>query len=254
MSRSDVPGPAVIEVRDLRFAYADGQEALNGVDFSASAGEHVALLGPNGAGKTTFAHHLNGIHRASGGSVEVAGLPLDDEHLGEVRRLVGLVFQDADDMLFMPSVKQDVAFGPSNLGLSGRELEDRVAEALASVAASDLADRAPHHLSGGEKRRAALAAVLAMRPDVLVLDEPSSGLDPASRRELIGLLQSLDQTQLVITHDLPLALELCERSIIMTGGRIVADGDTATILANEQLLAANRLELPLGFDPGVLRP
>lgn len=245
-------GPVVVEVEDLRFVYPDGHEALTGVDFTADAGEHVALLGPNGAGKTTFAHHLNGIHRATAGTVRIAGLPLDEEHLAEVRRRAGLVFQDADDMLFMPSVREDVAFGPANLGLRGEELHVRVEEALAAVEASELADRAPHHLSGGEKRRCALAAVLAMRPDLLVLDEPTGGLDPASRREVITLLGGLSQTLLVITHDLPLALELCERAVIMADGRIVADGPTHELLADEALLHANRLELPLGFDPTVV--
>lgn len=243
---------SAIVVRGLDFSYPDGHRAITTVDFVAEPGEHVALLGPNGAGKTTLAHHLNGIHRASAGSIEIAGLALDDDSLGEIRRRVGLVFQDADDMLFMPTVREDVGFGPANLGLSGDDLRSRVDEALASVAATGLADRAPHHLSGGEKRRAALAAVLSMRPDVLVLDEPTSGLDPASRRELISLLQTLDQTLVVITHDLPLALELCERSVIMAGGTIVADGNTTEILGDDDLLHANRLELPMGFDPSMV--
>ena len=236
-----------IEVRDLTFAYPDGREALRGVDLHIHAGERVALLGPNGAGKTTLALHLNGIHRAETGTVNVSDQLLGDDNLQEIRRRVGLVFQDPHDQLFMPTVADDVAFGPANLGLSGDELDRRVAEALAAVNASDSAKRAPHHLSGGERRRVAIATVLAMRPEIIVLDEPGSGLDPAGRRELISTLAGLDVTQLIITHDLPLALELCPRSIIMDAGVIVADGPTAELLADTALLAAHRLEMPFGF-------
>jgi energy-coupling factor transporter ATP-binding protein EcfA2 len=163
-----------------------------------------------------------------------------------------MVFQNADDQLFMPSVREDVAFGPANLQLPKDEQVARVAEALAAVEATELADRAPHHLSGGEKRRVAIATVLAMRPDLLVLDEPTSGLDPAGRRELANLLLSLPLTQVVITHDLPFALELCPRSVIVSGGTVVADGPTSELLSNTGLLAAHRLELPFGFDPRAL--
>ena len=238
---------AALEVTGLRFAYPDGQEALTGVDFIVGPGERVAILGPNGAGKTTLALHLNGILRAEGGTVQIGGLSLDDDTLAEIRRRVGMVFQDPNDQLFMPTVYDDVAFGPANLGLSGAELDDRVNEALAAVDATETAQRAPHHLSGGERRRVAIATVLAMRPDVLVLDEPASDLDPASRRELIETLQGLEVAQLVVTHDLPLALELCSRTLIMDGGRVVADGLTRGLLADEALLGRHRLELPFGF-------
>jgi cobalt/nickel transport system ATP-binding protein len=240
--------PAV-EVRDLAFTYPDGREALSGLDLSVRRGEKVALLGPNGAGKTTLALHLNGIHRAERGTVRIGDLELDDGTLAEIRRRVGLVFQEADDQLFMPTVRGDVAFGPANLGLRGQDLDARVREALAAVRAAGLGDRAPHHLSGGERRRAALATVLAMRPDVLVLDEPTSDLDPAGHRELVEVLRGLSQTLLVITHDLPFALELCERSVIVSEGRIAADAPTRDILKDARLLGRHRLALPYGFDP-----
>lgn len=245
--------PAV-EVHDLHFTYPDGTTALTGLDLEVGHGERVALLGPNGAGKTTLALHLNGIHRAGSGTITVDGLELLDDNLPEIRRRVGLVFQDPDDQLFMPTVREDVAFGPANLGLRDERLATRVDEALSAVRAQGVADRAPHHLSGGERRRAALATVLAMHPEVLVLDEPTSGLDPAGRRELVEVLRELTVSQLVITHDLPFALELCERAVIVDGGRVVADGATDDLLADRELLVAHRLELPFGFDPRTPRP
>jgi cobalt transport protein ATP-binding subunit len=232
----------------VEFTYPDGQVALRGVDLSVDPGERVALLGPNGAGKTTLALHLNGILTPSSGSISVGGLPVSETNLHEIRRRVGLVFQDSNDQLFMPSVWEDVAFGPANLGLTGEELGERVRAALTAVDGSEFAARPPHHLSGGEKRRAALATVLAMEPEVLVFDEPSAGLDPSGRRELISTLQVQPITQIVITHDLPLALELCPRAIIMRDGGVVADGSTASLLADQEMLSANRLELPYGFS------
>jgi len=239
---------AGLEVRGVEFSYPDGRQALRGVDLAVSSGERVAVLGPNGAGKTTLALHLNGILTPSAGELRVGELPVVEANLGEIRRLVGIVFQDPNDQLFMPTVGEDVAFGPANLGLTGPALDSAVRAALEAVDGDALGDRPPHHLSGGEKRRAALATVLAMTPDVLVVDEPSSGLDPAGRRELVFTLQSLPMTQLVITHDLPFALELCPRSVIMNEGRVVADAATAVILSDSDLLAANRLELPFGFS------
>jgi len=248
-----VSGPS-IQVERLVFAYPDGRQALYGVDFTVERGERVALLGPNGAGKTTVVLHLNGILGSvaggtGSGQIRIGGTDLHREHLAEIRRKVGLVFQDPDDQLFMPTVRDDVAFGPANLGLRGSDLDDRVFEALAEVGMQDHADIAPHHLSFGQRRRVAVATVLAMRPEVLVLDEPSSNLDPASRRELADILSGLDVTLLMITHDLPYALQLCERSLLMDDGRIVADGKTRDLLADPDLLAAHRLELPYGFDP-----
>ena len=246
-----------LEIAGLTFAYPDGSVALRGVDLSVAAGERVALLGPNGAGKTTLVLHLNGILHGGAGTVRVGGLAVDAgdrARLAEIRRRVGIVFQDPDDQLFMPSVAEDVAFGPANLGLRGAELQARVDEALEAVGMAGHRDQVPQHLSFGQRRRVAVATVLAMRPELLVLDEPSSNLDPASRRELAEIVERLPVTVLMVTHDLPYALQLCSRSVILDGGRIVADAPTADLLADEDLLQAHRLELPFGFSPGAVRP
>jgi cobalt/nickel transport system ATP-binding protein len=244
--------PGSLVVRGVRYTYPDGQPALSGVDLMLAPGERVALLGPNGAGKTTLALHLNGI-LAGEGTVTVGGLtvdPGDRAGLAEIRRRVGIVFQDPDDQLFLPTVAEDVAFGPANLGLRGAELRSRVDAALAGVGMSEHRDRAPHHLSFGQKRRVAVAGVLAMHPEVLVLDEPSSNLDPAARRELAGIVSRLPVTVLMVTHDLPYAYQLCPRAVIIDAGRIVADGPTAALLGDAGLLARHRLELPYGFSVG----
>jgi cobalt/nickel transport system ATP-binding protein len=239
----------VLDVHGLAYAYPDGHQALFGVDLHVHRGERVALLGPNGAGKTTLVLHLNGILTPGTGTVTVSGLPVDKANLREVRRRVGVVFQDPDDQLFMGSVRADVGFGPANLGLKGAALESRVMTALDQVGMADFADRPPHHLSFGQRRRVAVATVLAMQPEILVLDEPSSNLDPASRRELADILRSLDVTVLMVTHDLPYALELCPRSVVLHDGTIVADGPTYDLLTDDALMLAHRLELPFGFDP-----
>jgi cobalt/nickel transport system ATP-binding protein len=241
--------PASLEVSGLAFAYPDGHQALFGVDFGIGRGERVALLGPNGAGKTTLVLHLNGILGGGTGTVRVAGLPVGKKHLAEIRQKVGIVFQDPDDQLFMPTVREDVAFGPAAAGLKGPELEARVVAALERVGMREFADRPPHHLSFGQRRRVAVATVLVMEPEILVLDEPSSNLDPASRRELADILRSLDVTVLMVTHDLPYALELCPRSLILSDGVIAADGPTGELLADDALMRAHRLELPFVFDP-----
>ncbi|MBA2773045.1 MAG: ABC transporter ATP-binding protein [Nocardioidaceae bacterium] len=241
--------PPVLDVRSLAYAYPDGHQALYGVDLAVRRGERVALLGPNGAGKTTLVLHLNGILEAGHGSVQVSGMTVGKDTVAEVRRRVGLVFQDPDDQLFMPSVADDVAFGPANMGVKGPELAARVEHALEQVGMAEFANRPPHHLSYGQRRRVAVATVLAMQPEILVLDEPSSNLDPASRRELADILLALEITVLMVTHDLPYALELCPRSVVLSDGAIVADGDTRTVLSDEQLMTAHRLELPYGFDP-----
>ena len=239
-----------LEVSELAFAYPDGHQALFGVNLMLQRGERVALLGPNGAGKTTLVMHLNGILPTMQGSVKVAGQLVDAQDksgLMQIRHKVGIVFQDPDDQLFMPTVGEDVAFGPYNAGLRGEDLDKAVKEALELVGMYEFIDRPPHHLSFGQRRRVAVATVLAMKPEILVMDEPSSNLDPASRRELAEIVRSLDITLLMVTHDLPFAYELCERSVILSGGIIVADDSTETILRNEELLSKHRLELPRGF-------
>jgi len=238
-------------IEDLAFAYPDGNQALFGVNLRVERGEFVAILGPNGAGKTTLVMHMNGIHPAEHGSVSVAGEVIDTNDKDLLRRIrskVGVVFQDPDDQLFMPTVGEDIAFGPYNMGLRGAELDAAVDHALALVHMSEFKDRPPHHLSFGQRRRVAVATVLAMKPEILVLDEPSSNLDPASRRELANILRELKITTLMVTHDIPYAYELCERSIVLSGGVVVADGDTKTILSDSKLLSENRLELPVGFS------
>ncbi|PVZ12872.1 cobalt/nickel transport system ATP-binding protein [Actinomycetospora cinnamomea] len=242
-----VSSPPSLEVSGLAFAYPDGHQALFGVDLRIERGERVALLGPNGAGKTTLVLHLNGVHRAGAGEVRVGGLEVTREHVQEIRRRVGIVFQDPDDQLFMPTVGDDVAFGPANFGVTEPELSQRVSDALDAVGMADLADRSPMHLSGGQRRRVALATVLACDPEILVLDEPSTHLDPVARRELAEVLLGLDRTMLMVTHDLPYALQLCPRSVVIDGGVVVADAPTWDILADPDLLAAHRLELPFGF-------
>ena len=236
-------------IKDLAFAYPDGNQALYGVNLTIERGERVALLGPNGAGKTTLVMHINGIHPAQHGYVEVAGQRIDTTNkdaLRQIRSKVGIVFQDPDDQLFMPTVREDVAFGPYNMGLRDSAL-DQVVDALRAVGMREFIDRPPHHLSFGQRRRVAVATVLAMRPEILVLDEPSSNLDPASRRELAEILRSLQITLLMVTHDLPYALALCERSVILSDGVIAADGQTSRILDDEALMKQHRLEGLAGF-------
>jgi len=241
--------PAV-RIEALRHVYPDGQLALDGVDLTIANGERVAVLGPNGAGKTSLMLHLNGVLTASSGTIEINGIPLARRNLRAIRELVGVVFQDPDDQLFMPTVAQDVAFGPANFGASGAELAERVKAALAAVSLTDQADRSPAHLSAGQRRRAALATVLACRPAVLVLDEPSANLDPVGRRELAQTLMELTTTLLIVTHDLPYAAQLCDRAVIMDAGVVVADGEIGSVLADTELLARHRLELPWGFRVG----
>jgi cobalt/nickel transport system ATP-binding protein len=220
---------ALIEVKGLRYRYPDGTEALRGVDFRLAAGETVILLGANGSGKTTFVLHLNGL-LAGDGEITVCGLRMEKANLREIRRRVGLVFQEADEQLFLPTVLEDVAFGPVNLGRTLDEAGQAAREALARVGMTAAVDKAPYHLSAGEKRRVALAGVLAMRPEVLVLDEPTTSLDPPGQRELVELLAGLSESKIITTHDTGFAQSLGTRAAFFERGRIVAEGSVAEIV------------------------
>lgn len=238
---------AAIETRDLHFRYHDGVAALQGVSFSVAEGECVGLIGPNGAGKSTLLLHLNGLLPESWNgesAVLVGGRPLTRETLPEVRRQVGLLFQDPNDQLFCPTVLEDVAFGPRQLGLCEPEVRARVTQALAKAGLPGFEQRAPHHLSVGEKRRVCLAGVLACDPSILVLDEPTSSLDPRGRREIKELLRQIPITKLIATHDLELVVELCTRVIVLDAGTVVAEGPTLELLSNEQLMLRHSLECP----------
>lgn len=234
----------LVEVRDLWYAYPDGTEALKGVSFQVRHGGAVALVGANGAGKSTLLLHLNGYLMPTRGEVRIGETPLTRATAAAVRRTVGVVFQDPDDQLFMPTVFEDVAFGPLNAGLPPDEVERRVTAALERVGMAHLRNRPPYKLSAGEKRAVAIATVLATAPDILVMDEPSSHLDPRGRRRLIELLQSFEHTRIIATHDLELVVEVCVRVIILNGGRVVAEGPTVELLNNAALMLAHGLERP----------
>ena len=238
---------AAIEVRNLHFHYGEGTQALRGVSFSIAEGECVGLIGPNGAGKSTLLLHLNGLlpETLKGESpVYVGGMALSPKTLPEIRRRVGLLFQDPNDQLFCPTVFEDVAFGPQQLGLGEGDVTARVKAAMATAGISGFEERAPHHLSAGEKRRACLAGVLACEPSILVLDEPTSSLDPRGRRDLKELLRTIPITKLVATHDLELVVELCSRVIVLDAGTIVAEGPTVEVLSDEALMLRHSLERP----------
>jgi cobalt/nickel transport system ATP-binding protein len=237
----------VLELVDVSYSYPHGPEALAGVSLEIARGGSVALVGPNGAGKSTLLLHLSGTLRPTTGAVSVAGLEVTRGNLREIRRRVGLVFQDPDDQLFTPTAFDDVAFGLLNLGLEPAAIETRVAEALSRVGLDGFADRAPFRMSAGEKRRAAIATVLAMEPEVLVLDEPTSDLDPRGRRELIRLVEGLDITKIVATHDLEMALEVAGRAVILDRGRVAADGPIRRLFDDEPLMKTHGLERPLSL-------
>jgi cobalt/nickel transport system ATP-binding protein len=232
-----------IDIKDLKYTYPDGRQALNGVTLHVAPGEKMALVGPNGAGKSTLLLHLPGLLKGEG-QIRLASMDVTNGDLGRLRAAVGLVFQNPDDQLFSLTVFEDVAFGPLHMGLEEDEVRQRVSDALAAVDMSDYIDRVSHHLSIGEKKRIAIATVLSMSPEILVLDEPTAGLDPRARRNLINLLGKLDITMLVSTHDMAMVAELFPRVAIMDGGLIVAEGQTAEVLADEALLAQHGLELP----------
>ncbi len=231
-------------LRDVSFAYPDGRKALRNISLAVAPGEKVALVGPNGAGKSTLLLHLNGVLGALDGSISIGGRPVTRAALPDIRALVGLVFQDPDDQLFSPTVFDDVAFGPLHMGLPEAEVRQRVARALAQVDMSGFADRMPHHMSLGQRKRVAVATVLSMEPTVLALDEPSAGLDPRARRGLIELLQSLHHTLVVSTHDLPLVVEVFPRAVILAEGQVAYDGSTETMLCDRALLKRYGLEAP----------
>lgn len=238
----------IVEVKNLQHIYPDGTSAIKDVSFRITHGESVAIIGANGAGKSTLLQHLNGCLEATSGQIRIGDTPLSKGTLPDIRRTVGMVFQYPDDQLFMPTVFEDVAFGPLNQGLTCAEVELRVNEALERVGSGHLRDKPPYHLSGGEKKRVAIATVLAMSPDILVMDEPTSGLDPHARRQLIALLKDFKHTRIFTSHDLDMVLELCERTIILHDGLIMADGPTGEIFRNEELLAACRLEKPFSMQ------
>lgn len=238
---------AAVEVTSLHYRYPDGREALRGVSFSVAEGECVGLIGPNGAGKSTILQHLNGIlpeRITEPPSVKISGLPVSATNLPEIRRTVGLLFQDPDDQLFCPTIGEDVAFGPRQFGYAPGDVEARVAAALEQVGLKGFETRSPHHLSGGEKQRVCLAGLLACSPRVLALDEPTSDLDPRAKRELKAILRSLPATKIIATHDLELVAELCSRVIVVDGGLVAADGPTVELLSNEALMLAHGLEKP----------
>jgi|TARA_B100001094_G_scaffold223741_1_gene217939 cobalt/nickel transport system ATP-binding protein len=236
-----------LSISKLTFSYPDGYKALNEISFGLDEGDSLGILGPNGAGKTTLILHLNGILGEMNGSIKLNNLEFIEDNLAEIRKTVGVVFQDPDDQLFMPTVLEDVMFGPKNFGFSEEASRKNATEALNMVGMNDYQEKAPHHLSFGQKRKVAIASVLASKPQLLVLDEPSSNLDPSSRRELIDILLSLDISIILVTHDLPMALEICPRSIVVNNGVITEDGRTKDLLTNNRVMKENRLELPFGF-------
>jgi len=237
----------VIEIRNLTYSYPDGTVALKGVNLDIFEGETVAIIGPNGAGKSTLVLHLNGILRSNSGHLNILGLEVNHRNLKEIRKRVGIVFQNPDDQLFMPTVFDDVAFGPINMGLSESEVKQRVEKALQEVGMQGYENRSPHHLSFGEKKRISLATALSMRPEILVMDEPTSNLDPKSRRGLIKLLQGIKTTKVIATHDLEMVLEVCQRAVILSDGKIVANGRPKKLLADEHLLETHQLEVPVSL-------
>lgn len=231
----------IIEISDLSYSYPDGKQALHNISMQLMPGERVSLVGANGAGKSTLLYHLNGVFTGRG-VIRVAGLEVTRVNLGRIRAMVGVVFQNPDDQLFSPTVYEDVAYGPNHQGLDKATVQQRVDRALAAVNMSEYAQRVPYHLSGGEKKRIAIASVLSMQPQILVFDEPTAGLDPRARRELIELLLRLPQTMLIATHDLNLVELLTPRTLLLDQGRLVADGETASILGNAALLRIHGLQ------------
>jgi cobalt/nickel transport system ATP-binding protein len=238
----------IVEFKNISFRYPDGTEALRGINFRITHGESVGVVGANGAGKSTLLQHMNGYLMPTLGTVTIGDLTLTAKTRREIRKKVGIVFQNPDDQLFMPTVFDDVAFGPLNLGMDEATVRERVHQALTMVHSLDLRDKPPHHLSAGQKSAVAIAAVMAMGPDILAMDEPAANLDPRSRRLLIELLKTFRHSKIIASHDLDLILDVCERCIVIGGGKVVADGPSAEILSNRTLLEENSLELPLSLQ------
>lgn len=238
----------IVEFQDIHFKYPDDTAALRGASFRIVHGEAVGIVGANGAGKSTLLLHMNGYLLPSSGTVTIGDLQLNKKTRSEIRKKVGVVFQNPDDQLFMPTVFEDVAFGPLNLGLSPEKTEERVNEALKTVGCLALKDKPPHHLSSGQKSATAIATVIAMQPDILVMDEPASSLDPKSRRQLINLLKAFKHTKIIASHDLDLILDVCRRCIVIKEGMVAADGPAENILSDKALLEENNLELPLSLQ------
>lgn len=237
-----------VELKDVSFSYADGQQALDNVSFLLGHGEAVGIVGANGAGKSTLLSVLTGIQFPQKGVVRIGDLPVNKKTLSEVRRSVGLVFQEPDDQLFMTSVYDDVAFGPRNYKLDEEEVRLRVMEALEEVGITHLKDRPPYKLSGGEKRLTAIAAVISMKPDILIMDEPTASLDPKARRKIMKILKGFNHTKIITSHDLDMIMDMCSRTIVLKKGRIAADGPTMDILKNERLMEECGLEIPLALQ------
>ncbi len=237
-----------ISITELAFEYPDGTKAVDDLNLKISEGESVAILGPNGAGKTTLVMHLNGIINIQTGEILIGNKEVTENNLKNIRKEVGIVFQDPEQQLFMPTVYEDVEFGPRNFGFTEQEVEKNVKKALKQVGMYEYKEKAPHHLSFGQKRKVAIATVLASNPNIIVLDEPSSNLDPSSRRELINIVKSLNSTVLLVTHDIPLALELCPRTVVMKSGKLLCDMKTNEFLSNDALMKEARVELPFGFE------
>ncbi len=235
----------IVEFKNVCFRYPDGTEALKGISFRITHGESVGIVGANGAGKSTLLLHMNGYLLPMSGTVNIGDLSVTKKTRQDVRRKVGIVFQNPDDQLFMPTVFDDVAFGPLILGMDETSVRERVNEALRLVNSLDLCDKPPHHLSCGQKSAVAIAAVMSMEPDILVMDEPAANLDPKSRRSLITLLKTFAHSKIIASHDLDLILDVCKRCIVIKDGAVVADGPSTEILANQTLLEENNLELPL---------
>lgn len=240
---------AIIETRGLTYVYPDGTLALDDVSFSVRPGEAIALVGPSGAGKSTLMHCLVGLLGPERGEIHVVGKPVSKKTLKDIRSQVGLIFQNPDDQLFMPTLYDDVAFGPLNHGVEGEELDRQVRKALHDRGLSGLENKFPGHLSGGQKRLASLATVLVMAPAILLLDEPSTNLDPKSRRQLIRQLDALDNARIIASHDLEMALDLCTRALLLDHGKLVAEGDPAKLLADQTLMEAHGLEVPHSLQP-----